>query len=455
LQKEQISIYLEHDTEDFEFVSSVADSLNSFEIFRVFVSPLGDFEELVPELETEVKKCNLLVIIFTRKGLRSLMIRKEIEIAARENKLVIPFYLGRLGKITRLIPLLSNYQEGSPVKDVPSVVEHILSTASLCEGRFGISRKSAKTVLMRFKDYQNKKGKSETNAHLNRYFQGLVQEILNKLGYVVVEKRHFEKSLQFFDMSIEKNGQKIWVKCIFGVPKIKDVLRAESRQPREGRVWIVCSGTTPKIDSLTRNSGMRLVQADLLINQISDSTSREHFASRLKTPSGKTLLEIKEVEDIMNLLKAPEGQTLEFKSTLRYDVSRKTISAALEKSCLKTVCAFTNAAGGLLVVGVSDDRKILGLSCDYENFKNKNADGFENHVINIIGSRLGNRFLKFINVSFVSIDGKEICKITVSPSDSPVFFRYDDTEEFYVRTGNNSRPFSMGEAIDYIKGHWK
>ena len=55
--------------------------------------------------------------------------------------------------------------------------------------------------------------------------------------------------------------------------------------------------------------------------------------------------------DISQILTRPEGKTLEFK---------RNISSL--KSILKTIVAFANTAGGILVIGREDDGKIQGVS---------------------------------------------------------------------------------------------
>lgn len=159
-------------------------------------------------------------------------------------------------------------------------------------------------------------------------------------------------------------------------------------------------------------------------------------------------------EDIMELIKMPEDQHLEFKSTLRFDLQTKTVNKNLEKECLKTICAFLNADGGILIIGISDKRQIIGVSFDYQTLKNKSRDSFENHLVNLISSRIGNHFLKFIEISFNELEEKEICKVKVYRSNKEAFYKEGIQQEFYVRTGNNSRPFSMSGAAEYIKEHW-
>lgn len=128
----------------------------------------------------------------------------------------------------------------------------------------------------------------------------------------------------------------------------------------------------------------------------------------------------------------------------------------LEKSCLKTICAFMNSDGGLLIIGVSDEeREPLGLENDYQTLRNKNRDGFENHLFNLITEKLGVEFLKFIEVTFPIVDSKELCKIKVYNSNKEAIYKEGIMQEFYIRTGNNTRLLPWPEAIEYIRQHWK
>jgi predicted HTH transcriptional regulator len=49
-------------------------------------------------------------------------------------------------------------------------------------------------------------------------------------------------------------------------------------------------------------------------------------------------------------LSKPEGKTLEFKQDM-----------SSPKGVLKTLVAFANTAGGRLVIGITDDKKVIGL----------------------------------------------------------------------------------------------
>jgi len=155
------------------------------------------------------------------------------------------------------------------------------------------------------------------------------------------------------------------------------------------------------------------------------------------------------------LLKMDEGQHLEFKSTLRYDLAKKCVNPDLEQVILKTITAFMNADGGELIIGVSDDKKPLGLRDDYQTLRVQNRDGFENKLISLLSAKLGDSFLRFIKISFPIVEGVEVCRVAVTPSTEPVFMTENGQEHFYVRTGNNSRPFSLSDTTRYVMERWR
>jgi len=155
------------------------------------------------------------------------------------------------------------------------------------------------------------------------------------------------------------------------------------------------------------------------------------------------------------VIKSDEGQHLEFKSTLRWDLIKKCVNPDLENVCLKTLCAFMNADGGDLIIGVTDDRQALGLCLDYQTLRTPSRDGFENKLINLFSAKVGDSFLRFIRVSFPMVDGVEVCRVNVSPSSEPVFIKENGQEHFFVRTGNNSRPFSLSDTTRYVMERWR
>jgi CBS domain-containing protein len=158
---------------------------------------------------------------------------------------------------------------------------------------------------------------------------------------------------------------------------------------------------------------------------------------------------------VAGALKSDEGQHLEFKSTLRYDLVKRCVNPELEQVIMKTISAFMNADGGDLIIGVSDTRQVIGLSLDYQTLRIPTRDGFENKLICLVSTKVGDSFLRFIRLSFPMISGHEICRVQVLPSSEPVFIKDGSQEQFYVRTGNNSRPFGLSDTTKYVIERWR
>lgn len=156
-----------------------------------------------------------------------------------------------------------------------------------------------------------------------------------------------------------------------------------------------------------------------------------------------------------SLIEDGEGLTVEFKETLRFDTRKKEISKEMERAVLKTIVAFLNAEGGTLLIGVNDAGVVTGLENDFKTLVKKNRDGFENHLSMLVKTAIGLPFAKYVNTRFERIDGADVCSISVGKSHKPAYFKGVDKEEFFVRVGNSTQPFSMSEAEEYIKTHWK
>ena len=118
--------------------------------------------------------------------------------------------------------------------------------------------------------------------------------------------------------------------------------------------------------------------------------------------------------------------------------------------------AALNAEGGTLLIGVSDAGDIVGLESDYKALPKKNRDGLENHLSMLIKTSIGLPFAKYVSVDFESVKGHDVCLVNARESHKPAYLRTGDrTEEFFVRVGNSTQPFSMSEAEEYIASHWK
>ena len=158
---------------------------------------------------------------------------------------------------------------------------------------------------------------------------------------------------------------------------------------------------------------------------------------------------------VLDLILAGEAQNLEFKESFRWDEKRRIINKDLEKAMMKAIASFMNLEGGKVIIGVRDNKALSGLQADYKSLPRQDRDGFENHFNHIFNTVLGARFRQFVKLNFDEINGRDICLVEISPSDTPVYLKTNNTEEFYVRTGNTTTALVMSEAQEYIKSHWR
>ena len=161
--------------------------------------------------------------------------------------------------------------------------------------------------------------------------------------------------------------------------------------------------------------------------------------------------------DWEELVRRDENKNLEFKSTLRWDLRENRVNPRLEEVALKTVAAFSNGDGGILIIGVDDNETVLGLESDFNSLKKFGPDYFEIHLRNLLNTQFGISFTtNNITVDFPEIREHQICVIQVEKGQEPVYVTLVDksgkkTERFYVRSGNSSQEIqSLSELNLYI-----
>lgn len=159
-------------------------------------------------------------------------------------------------------------------------------------------------------------------------------------------------------------------------------------------------------------------------------------------------------DEVQELITAGESDTVEFKSTLRYDLRAKCVNKKLEYVVAKTIAAFLNSEGGDLFIGIDDNQNALGLSDDIGTLKKKSVDGFELQLTKVIKKYIGGSHSTHIKTTFPVYDGVRVCRIRVAKSGNPVFTKFEDKEDFFVRSGCSSQPLTREEQSVYEKEHW-
>ena len=136
--------------------------------------------------------------------------------------------------------------------------------------------------------------------------------------------------------------------------------------------------------------------------------------------------------NLIELLKLPEGKTLEFKRDL-----------SSTRPLLRTVVAFANTSGGTILVGVEDDNhEVRGLD---------DARQDEERVANLISDAVSPQLIP--DLELLSYRGSSVLAIRIHPSSSrPHYLGNSPETGTYVRVGvhrpsSGSRSTRGNEAI--------
>ena len=106
------------------------------------------------------------------------------------------------------------------------------------------------------------------------------------------------------------------------------------------------------------------------------------------------------------LIQRGESKTLEFKSTLRWNlVEDRKDDQRVTHAALKTIAAFLNTEGGDLLLGVADDGAVIGVERD----RLENDDKFMRHLAQVVRNGLGDRAGTCIDPGIQIVGGKGVC----------------------------------------------
>jgi type I restriction enzyme, R subunit len=153
------------------------------------------------------------------------------------------------------------------------------------------------------------------------------------------------------------------------------------------------------------------------------------------------------------LIKRGESKTLEFKSTLRWNLKEnRKDDKAVTHATLKTIAAFLNTDGGDLLIGVSDDGSVVGIEHD----QLENDDKFMRHLAQVVRNGLGDRAGTCIDPKTQIIQDKTVCVVSCQRSPEPVFLKWKEIEgsaegDFFVRSGPGTVRLPPESAKEYIR----
>ena len=143
------------------------------------------------------------------------------------------------------------------------------------------------------------------------------------------------------------------------------------------------------------------------------------------------------------MIERGEGEDVEFKSTFRRNLHTQKSDKAIETAALKEIAGFLNSQGGHLIIGVSDDGKILGLGHDVFS----SVDRYKNHISNQIRVRVGPDFGEHLKYQFDSYQKETVLRIQCAqlPRSETAFL----DGELYVRNAAQTIKLSTKEAMEW------
>jgi len=163
--------------------------------------------------------------------------------------------------------------------------------------------------------------------------------------------------------------------------------------------------------------------------------------------------EIVHERPIRELIAFGESATLEFKSTLQWDMVKNEANKALRTSVLKTIAGFLNSAGGTLVIGVEDNGHTCGLRSDLR-LTHDSTDRFQQLLVSLVKESIGVGHAVLMRIRFESADGEMLCVVDVDRAPEPAFLSADGGRQFYVRVGNTTHMLDAEEAVSYVLSNW-
>jgi ATP-dependent DNA helicase RecG len=125
--------------------------------------------------------------------------------------------------------------------------------------------------------------------------------------------------------------------------------------------------------------------------------------------------------NIKETINSPEGRTLEFK---------RQVPDKLD-NIVKTVVAFSNGSGGEIIIGVDDDRKLIGIDQDPFDLEERLASSIHDRIAPVSG----------VFFQTVSIDQVVLFRIKVLPGpNKPYYLKSKGPEKgTYIRVGSTNR----------------
>ena len=137
-------------------------------------------------------------------------------------------------------------------------------------------------------------------------------------------------------------------------------------------------------------------------------------------------------------IKNHEQKTFELKSSFSYDVDvsrhtgNPTSAEYLKRKIIEECASFMNSDGGIVCIGVDDDKNILGLQNDYELQSDYDPQKDVSEIQDTLRNEIKQNLINYLDdpiifnlyeIKIIHLDGKDVCCIFVDKSPVPIFVK--------------------------------
>lgn len=290
---------------------------------------------------------------------------------------------------------------------------------------------------------------NNTDKDSNKILFELVQQYSNndeKKLLSVLSKTTFANNLMMSEVIGEDENERIQ----FSQKNLKVI-----RNYIENGVF---SLSESRADKLTRELDEKRTYWKGKINQ--DEGEKLEFKSTLITPVPDEARN-KILENLNTILLSTDDENTRKGILNRIDgIKGDNAQKRIIHSAFKTIAAFANTNGGVLLLGVSDDKNIYGLEKDFDSFpkiSEKNRDGFGKFLDSKLKSYFGDGFSSlYLEKEFLKFPEGDILIIQVKASAEEIFLLRDEDDKpspgiLYVRNLSSTDKLEGIELSKFIK----
>lgn len=236
-------------------------------------------------------------------------------------------------------------------------------------------------------------------------------------------------------------------------------------------VAAVGSGRVLNLERLRRRADLPTSFIDLVASLLTES-----LEDRPKNAEAVLawLDDVRNASSIDALIAAGESQQVEFKASLHHahdglprDMQKqielghmtqgqaeRTVKKALQAEVTKTIAGLLNSEGGILLIGVDDGGRIIGIEADFPHLLKPDADTWLLSLQQVIVNDLGGHAFSAIRVSVVRHGDVSVAVVSCPRRSTETWHRQDGGEVFYIRTANGTRLLQGAALISYIRERW-